>query len=231
MADDRALALQQNYAYWRMFGMTARAAWRAANDPAQPRRYGAWSPSIVYNSTSDGNVRWVENAADGLRFVGFADEILPRMRHKGWFTRSVDPNETYRGVVYSLPHGRYVAGYADPNNEGAALLCFDMGIDDKEQAAREADHFAERHADKEREYNDAWDAGADYRRHLDDARDLRRQFLAIRKLAPKGYDDAFLVRTLEELAAQWAHQRKEAADLLDRHRRYQRDAFREGAEL
>ena len=83
------------------------------------------------------NVRWVENVSRGLRLVGFADEIASKeghrrtIDHRGWFTDEDQCGEIYRGVVYQLPsHGDekecYVYGYADPNNDDCALLCFDL---------------------------------------------------------------------------------------------------------
>lgn len=111
-------------------------------------------------------VRWVENASRGLRLVGFADEITRdeglyrSIRHTGWFTDD-DQTEKYRGVVYQLPsrgEPLYAYGYADPNNEDCALLCFD-GENDKEDAARAADRFAEIFAEEAHAYNEAWQAG------------------------------------------------------------------------
>ena len=113
--------------------------------------------AYVYNpeSTSNKHCRWIESTRlAGLRFVGFSDEILPRMGHRGWYADSFQ-DETYRGAVYQLParHGQsvYVHGYNDPNNKGAAFLCFES-TDDKEDAARWADGMAERMAEDSREY-------------------------------------------------------------------------------
>ncbi len=106
--------------------------------------------------------RWIENYTYGLRFVGYADEIYYYIRHRGWFTRDDGwDGEVLRGIVVQLParHGReqYLAGYDDPNNDGCG--CFEMDIyDDKDEAAKAADHTAESFADRERDYNRAWDA-------------------------------------------------------------------------
>jgi hypothetical protein len=109
------------------------------------------------------HVRWVENVSRGLRFVGFADKIATHIRHTGWYTDDVGAFEKYRGVVYQLPsHGDekecYVYGYADPNNDDCALLCFEIE-GDKDRAARYADQFAERFAEAECDYQRAWQAG------------------------------------------------------------------------
>lgn len=113
------------------------------------------------------HVRWVENASRGLRLVGFADEITRdegpyrAVRHTGWFTDD-DQTEKYRGVVYLLPsrgEPRYVFGYADPNNDDCALLCFGEPENEKPDAARAADRFAEIFAEEACAYSEAWQAG------------------------------------------------------------------------
>ena len=146
--------------------------------------------TIEYNPVNDPkrvhgykHVRWVDNVSCGLRRVGFADEIMRgegysrAIDHKGWFIREDgDGGEVYRGVVYQLParHGlpQYVYGYDDPNNEGAALLCFGPSVD-KCGAARSADRFAEIFAEYEREYDRAWQAGRRYEELDEEIKDMR----------------------------------------------------------
>jgi hypothetical protein len=175
---------------------------------AGKRRYGADSDRVIFNpshsSHSDRHVRWVENASDGLRLVDFADKIIG-LNHQGWFTEDDGDNgEVYRGVVYQLPtrkgkqrfalptrkgkqrfalptrkgEQRFAYGYADPNNEGAALLCFDP-CDDKEDAAHWADRFAEKHAEEERDYKRAWQAGSRFASLGEEIADARRDCLAL----------------------------------------------------
>ena len=130
---------------------------------------------------------WIENTcAAGLRFVGYADEIAGRptwpcrgIDHQGWFIDSDFQSEVYRGGVWQLPArkgvARYLAGYSDPHNDGAAFV--DLNIiegerqtdsydsrdeDAKRDAAFRADSIAERNAEREREYNDVWQKGAEY---------------------------------------------------------------------
>ena len=119
----------------------------------------------------DNKQRWIEDVyAIGLRHAGFSDEIIDSIRHQGWFTDTFQ-SETYRGSVYRLAgsngRARYVYGYDDPCNKGAAHLCFDIVKGDKlesswdhddglREAARYADGMAERDAEKEREFSEAW---------------------------------------------------------------------------
>lgn len=148
----------------------------AANKPQYgstqfyPLYAGAFYNPKLDKPVSGKYVRWVENAGDVMRLVGFADEIC-RSEHsravenQGWFIDDFQ-SEVYRGIVYQLParggNPQFVYGYADPNNEGCALLCFDLDADDKLDAARSADHFAETWAAQEREYQEAWRARQRY---------------------------------------------------------------------
>lgn len=151
--------------------------------------------SIEYNPVNDPKrmhgyegVRWVENASLGLRLVGFADEIARKegrrgIDHHGWFTDDMQ-SETYRGIVYQLPArggrlAQYVYGYADPNNDDCALLCFGDVQNEALEAAKQADRFAEIFADDAREYNRAWQAGQRYRELDDEIKDMRKTALAI----------------------------------------------------
>lgn len=144
--------------------------------------------TIEYNPVCDPkhmhgykNVRWVENASRGLRLVGFADKIV-RIDHKGWYTDDEGVNDVYRGVVYQLPsrggEPQYVYGYADPCNDGCALLCFDAEMD-KENAAHAADRFAEIFAEHERDYNRAWQAGRNYEELANEIIEARTEALKI----------------------------------------------------
>jgi len=76
--------------------------------------------------------RWIEDTVlAGLRTVGFADELANGIDHKGWYS-SPDgfEEDIFRGIVLQLPayngFPRYVYGYADPNNDNAALIDFDI---------------------------------------------------------------------------------------------------------
>jgi hypothetical protein len=150
--------LRDAYRYHRAYGQPAALAVRLARADVDmnKRRYPSslsspWNrPFAAYGEK---HLRWIKDTSRaGLRFVGFADEIAG-LRHNGWYTDECH-DETYRGAVYQLParHGEsvYVYGYQDPINDGAALLSFDR-TEDKDTAARWADHVAERAAEQERE--------------------------------------------------------------------------------
>jgi hypothetical protein len=148
-------------------------------DDEWPWQRGAGNVTRQTKERPGDNYAWIENTKSaGLRFVGYADEICQSIRHKGWYTDEFQ-DEVLRGAVWQLParHGiaRYIAGYEDPCNKGAAYVDLDIvsekvdrltpkredaNEEAKRQAARNADSLAERIAEREREYNEAWQAGS-----------------------------------------------------------------------
>jgi len=104
--------------------------------------------------------RWHESPESPFRFIGLAHEIV-RLGHTGWYTRDNEYDETARGVVYMLPHNRYLAAIADPYQsakDGSGPCIVETNAtgqpiiyDDKEEAARAADSLAERYAEAARE--------------------------------------------------------------------------------
>lgn len=93
----------------------------------------------------------------GLRGPTEAHKVLTRLGHTGWYADS-DLQVTYVGVAYQLPakdrQERWLAGYLNTEAENVTL---DIGgtciYDSKEEAARAADSFAEREAEKARDYD------------------------------------------------------------------------------
>lgn len=165
--------------------------------------------------------QYYEKADETFRLLGFADEIAARndhrraIDHKGWFVDEFQ-GEVMRGVVYKLARGRgYMVGYADPWNNGAAFLEHSTAEDDM-QAAREADHIAEREAEKERDYQEARQKGRYYAERLpEDIAETRGRFLAIARSNPKASRVATIRRVLDELAEEWCELRTKRAKLWD----------------
>ncbi len=148
-----------------------------------PGQRGAGNVSRQEKKSSGDNYAWIENTESaGLRFVGYADEIISSLCHRGYY---IDDDglsgEVWRGAVWQLParHGvaRYIAGYEDPCNKGAAYVDLDIvsekvdrltptredaNDEAKRQAARNADSIAERNAERELEYNAAFHAGSEW---------------------------------------------------------------------
>lgn len=178
--------LKDSYAYHRAYGQPAALALQLARADVSmgKRRYPSslvspWNPRFA--AYGENHLRWIESTdRAGLRFVGFADDIVS-LRHTGWFIDEYQ-DEKYRGAVYQLAARKgesvFVYGYDDPNNPGAALLSFDWTAD-KEDAARWADSIAERAAEQEREYRAVYDARLAFDGAQIEAKKLRADALAL----------------------------------------------------
>lgn len=109
-----------HYRYLRACGYAAHVAkaraidWIArGNRPESPDSLRAW-----IGAPNDSGARWIEYPERaGLRFVGFADEILG-LRNLGWYCRADDFGDVYRGAVYQLPARKGRALYVPAYREG-----------------------------------------------------------------------------------------------------------------
>jgi hypothetical protein len=113
-------------------------------------------PVIDYNpeSRSPGRrTRWIENASRGLRITGTSEQILGRRYAGAWYVDNFQ-SDTCKGTVLQMParHGesRYFAAVTDPWNADCYIVDMDA-TNDKEEAARWANDFAERYAEDCRE--------------------------------------------------------------------------------
>jgi hypothetical protein len=139
--------------------------------------------------------RWHECPETPFRFVGLSHDLVS-LRHTGWYTcEDCCSSELARGVVYMLPHNRYLAAIADPDQsdkDGTGPCIVEVNAngspviyDGKDDAARAADSFAERYAESAREDDRRWHEA---RRHeeqieesqqtLDESRDEARALIA-----------------------------------------------------
>ena len=147
-------------------------------------------------------LRYIEKPEEnGFRFVGFADELAD-LRHTGWYTDDDGDLETIRGAVYQLPARkgcvRFVSGYQDPYGNDAAIL--DLGVccilEGEErayysnhasdwpeacEAARRADRIAELDAEKEIDFQRAWQASRDFEELGEEVKTKRRDTLTLIK--------------------------------------------------
>lgn len=131
---------------------------------------------MSYVKQSERGMYWV--SAGNLRCAGHADE-LTSLQHTGWYLDEFQ-EETARGVVYRLPHGRFVAGY-DFSYDGdpGATLDFSATYDDAGEAARVADSLAENAAEREREYQEVSNARFRFGELAEDISRARRAALAL----------------------------------------------------
>ncbi len=186
--------------------------------------FGAWLTDARGRKTTE---RWCEDtAAAGLRFVGFADELAPRaIGHTGWHTVTVGSGEVYRGAVWQLParggQCLYIAGFVDPYNKSAALIDFKPIYGEPDDAglglyaAHRADEIARIHAERERAYQEKWEAAQRVRSLLEDICDARREHTAlIRAIWTGERDDAIGARLRAACRDSVRRARREIADIL-----------------
>lgn len=186
------------FRYWRRLRKPAGQALQLARkDFWQGTRRYPGGPVYAWNRPADDGSIWIESATEaGLRFVNFSDKICGHISHTGWYTsENGDNGESLRGAVLQLPakagRVRFMAGYADPNNDGAYRLdgaIYEAAPDDDNgdawnndpgdrdaalEAARAADSFAEKTAESERDYNAAWRLGNEWADKRTEAREAR----------------------------------------------------------
>lgn len=155
-------------------GYTAALAWERSKDfDAVPRWFGDHESGVRVkgpNPIRGGQpfkaggttLTWCEDTSY-FRNVQPAHEII-NLRHTGWYNDNDFQDEVIRGMVFQIPgrNGKpqYLTGHDDPVNPGTA--CIDMRniFNDREEAARDADDIARLVAERECEYREAWNAGA-----------------------------------------------------------------------
>lgn len=111
-----------------------------------------------YASKSD-RAYYCDNWPAGIRDLGDADKVV-RLDHTGWYADH-DQNELVKGRVLQLParDGKpcYVPGIYRTDSDGVTLWLLDQ-YDEKEDAARAADGYAEHDAEDCREHNAEFEA-------------------------------------------------------------------------
>lgn len=197
-------------------------------------------------------LRFVENPELGLRLVGFADQVARKLGytrsidHMGWYCDAFQ-DSTVRGVVFRLPHGRFIPGYVSSNdctgqtrgrgvwNFNAAVLAFNDVCAEEFEAAKLADQLAESIAESEREYSEAWDAGRQCAEAEEERKDAWRELktLARERLAARRAfaDYPALCRAINSQARVFFRTIKEARGKiaeLTLNNRHMAEAFEEG---
>lgn len=162
---------------------------------SEPRHWFKRGPQ--HGAADESGLRWIENAAQIMRRVGYADEVCKaegsrRVDHFGWYSDDDGIGEGYAGVVYQVTgrngKPRFLAGYeATETNrqhkrenptQGARLDCSHL-YDSKLEAASAGDHIAERAAESERDYRAAESAGIYCAEMLADIARERQHALAV----------------------------------------------------
>lgn len=157
--------LRDNYRYYRARAYPAKSALeRARTDLTNgKKRYGACSRTIDYGRRNAEGLGFLANARGTLR-VAYCDEASSNdwrshIDHKGWY---IDPyqEETMRGAIVQLSHNRYFPAYELSNYDAGLQVDWSDRHGNMRDAAYAADSLAEKHAEEEREYQTAWQAGS-----------------------------------------------------------------------
>lgn len=121
---------------------------------------------------------WYTQSGQFFRREQYADEVKnSHLDHTGWFTNSHQEGK-YRGLVVSLPHGRFLAGYhSDDNDE---RVYFDDVYDDITDAITAADEAARIDAERECEYNDRYDEARKLENECEEAEQRIQELFALR---------------------------------------------------
>lgn len=113
-----------------------------------------------------------------VRDIRYSDEVYSRIQHKGWYADDDGSQGVIRGIVASLPHGRYLSGYHWSDNDEYVIF-IGRSFDDENEAARDADREAERYAETCRDSNERFHAMQDAEGHAEAvADDVRHAFEA-----------------------------------------------------
>jgi hypothetical protein len=132
------------------------------------------------HSNPSGRAYYADTWPTGWRDLGDAHDVVS-MRHEGWCADSFQ-DSLIIGRVLQLParDGKpvYVPGTYSTGSDGVTLYPLDW-YDDKADCARAADQYAERLAEIEREYSDAWQAGSLAASHDHDAKAIRSDIIAL----------------------------------------------------
>ena len=123
---------------------------RALREKKEARRHCGEYVHAPAPNNSSGRGFYLDDSGQPFTRWQWADEISGAgIRHNGWYSDQYQ-DQTIRGIVAMLPHGRFLAGYAMGEHMAAAI---DADIySDIVDAARMADECARIAAEREMEY-------------------------------------------------------------------------------
>lgn len=128
--------------------------WRGARKWTMKNYAAAYCSGINQGFDGAGHARsavWYSHHGEQFRNERDAGDVI-RLRHTGWYTDNYQ-DDTAVGIIASLPHGRFIAGYRWTGND--ERVYFDDVFTNEDDAARMADEharvFAENCRDSEEE--------------------------------------------------------------------------------
>lgn len=182
--------------------------WRGARHYTL-RSYG-WAHGELSQGSNDGRPVWYSMTGEYFRNERDAHSIA-RLDHIGWYTDDFQ-EETVIGIVASLPHGRFLAGYRLTMND--ERVYFGHVHDDERGAALMADEHARVIAEREREYAERFTAAQRIADRIEEAEskldELRAEHTG--EIAARSMAEHAVTRAAAAIRA--ADIRKKVADLI-----------------
>lgn len=149
--------------------------WRAA------RRYTLCNYAVAYCAgINQGGNEWYSHTGEQFRNERDADACNGGQDYSGWFTDS-ERYDTAIGIVASLTHGRFIAGYRCTSND--ERVYFDGVFTDESEAARMADEHARVFADSAREDSARYEAMRDAEDTAEEKRESARLAIMARNVS------------------------------------------------
>lgn len=127
---------------------------------------------------------WYTHGGEQFRSEREAGDILGRWRGQGWYTKT-DGQETAIGIVASLTHGRFIAGYRWTSND--ERVYFSEVFTDEKDAARMADEHARVFAESAMSDSERYDEAQRLESNNEDNLTRLRECLALRHKACMRY--------------------------------------------
>ena len=124
--------------------------WRAARHYTLCKYAAAYCAGI-----NQGSQNWYSHAGEHFRNEKDANDCAGGLDHRGWYTDSEGYDKAV-GIVASLTHGRFIAGYRWTSN--SERVYFDGVYTDESEAARMANEYARVFADSAREDSARYEA-------------------------------------------------------------------------
>lgn len=163
-------------------------------NPSTRLQPGDWrgARSWTLRSYADAYLHGLHAAADGTWYTHggayFRNERdagdVVRLNHSGYYT-DVHQDELAIGIVASLPHGRFIAGYRWTDND--ERVWYPTVFDDEEDAARMADEHARIFAEAQFEDSEKWETARELESETEDLLTRLRECLALRHRACMAY--------------------------------------------
>lgn len=141
---------------------------------------------------------WYFHSGPQFRNEKFCDEVDGvRINHKGWFTDGEFCEDTSRGIIGSLPHGKFIAGYFLSMN--GERVYFPELFDDETDAANMADEHARIIGEEESEHAAKFQAAQSLENEIEDSFTRLRECIVLRHVKCMDYVKSEIIDLIETI--------------------------------